>query len=81
MTTEEFYQGLPDVMGTGATADFLPDVVYTELSWWDSLMLLRLLDYLETAGGSVVSPTLLQQNKTWGQLASAIVDDSTRKSS
>ncbi len=81
MTTAEFYQGLSDAMGTGDTEDFLPEVVYTELPWWDSLMLLRLLDYLENVDGRVVSPTLLQQNKTWGLLAAALTGENKSCSS
>ncbi len=73
MTIEEFYQGLPDAMEVGTPEDFLPDVVYTKLGWWDSLMVLRLLDYLEMSTGKVVSSQWFEQHRTWGDLAAAVV--------
>lgn len=70
MTKEQFYRDLSEVMEVGEEQDFQPQVEFRKLAWWDSLMYLRLLDFMETATGGVFPHTELEKVNTWEELAS-----------
>lgn len=68
MTLEDFYRGLPEALGAGEPQDFQPEVEFRKLAWWDSLVYLRLLDYLETVSGEVFPNKELEAIQSWQQL-------------
>lgn len=66
---------MPEALGVGGGEDFGEGVVFRELGWWDSLVMLRLLDYLETQRGKPFPWGKLEGCQTWGDLRRALEEE------